>query len=69
LKDNRIEELVEVKWADENISRSLLYHAEKLRPQKATQVVARLKRPYDQGKIQVRDPFSYFNPEVYANPS
>jgi predicted AAA+ superfamily ATPase len=66
LKDNRIEELVEVKWADENISRSLRYYAEKLRPQKATQVVARLKRPYDQGKIQVRDPFSYFRPEVYA---
>jgi predicted AAA+ superfamily ATPase len=29
--------------------------------------VARLKRPYDQGKIQVRDPFAYFSPEVYAN--
>lgn len=69
LKENHIDELVEVKWADENISKSLLYYAEKLRPRKATQVVARLKRPYDQGKIQVRDPFAYFHPEVYANPS
>jgi uncharacterized protein len=69
LKENQIDELVEVKWADENISRSLLYYAEKLQPRKATQVVARLKRPYDQGKIQVRDPFTYFNPEVYANPA
>jgi predicted AAA+ superfamily ATPase len=69
LKDNRIEELVEVKWADENISKSLLYYAEKLQPRKATQVVARLKRPYDQGNIQVRDPFSYFNSQVYANPA
>ncbi len=65
LKDNRIEELIEVKWADENISRSLLYYAEKLRPHKATQVVARLKRPYDQGKIQVRDPFSYFHSDLF----
>ena len=66
LKENQIDELVEVKWADENISKSLLYYAERLQPRKATQVVARLKRPYDQGKIQVRDPFSYFRSEVYA---
>ena len=69
LKENQIDELVEVKWADENISRSLLYYAEKLQPRKATQVVARLKRPYDQGKIQVRDPFSYFHSEAYGNPA
>jgi len=67
LKENRIEELIEVKWADENISKSLLYYAERLRPPKATQLVARLKRPYDQGKIQVRDPFAYFNPQVYES--
>lgn len=66
LKENQIDELVEVKWADENISKSLLYYAERLQPRKATQVVARLKRPYDQGKIRVRDPFSYFRSEVYA---
>ena len=67
LKENRIEELIEVKWADENISKSLLYYAERLRPPKATQLVARLKRPYDQGKIQVRDPFAYFNPQIYGS--
>ena len=32
LKENQIDELVEVKWADENISRSLLYYAERLQP-------------------------------------
>ena len=69
LKENHIDELIEAKWADENISKSLLYYAERLQPRKATQIVARLKRPYDQGKIQVRDPFSYFRSEVYANPS
>jgi predicted AAA+ superfamily ATPase len=67
LKESRIEELIEVKWADENISKSLLYYAERLRPPKATQLVARLKRPYDQGNIQVRDPFAYFNPQVYES--
>jgi len=60
LKENQIEELVEVKFSDEKISKSLLYYAERLRPNKATQIVANLKRPYDQGNIRVTDPFSYF---------
>jgi len=63
LKDGEIEELVEVKYTDENIGRSLRYYAEKLRPPKATQIVARLKRPYSRGNITVTNPLSYF-----ANP-
>jgi hypothetical protein len=65
LKENRIDELIEVKFSEEKISRSLLYYTERLRPPKATQIVARLKRPYDQGNIRVVDPVSYFNPDYF----
>ncbi|MBI4767147.1 MAG: ATP-binding protein [Deltaproteobacteria bacterium] len=65
IKENRLEELIEVKWADDNISKSLIYYADRLNPTKATQIVAQLKRTYVQGKIRVIDPFSYFSPGFY----
>ena len=65
LKDGEIEELVEVKYSDENIGRSLRYYAEKLRPPKATQIVAKLKRPYSSGNITVTDPLSYFGNPIF----
>jgi predicted AAA+ superfamily ATPase len=60
LKEGKIEELVEVKYSDKNISRSLKYYAERLNPSKATQIVANLKKPYSNGNISVIDPLSYF---------
>jgi len=60
VKAGRVEELVEAKYAEENISRSLVYYAERLKPKKATQVVAEIRRPYDKGGIRVTDPISYF---------
>jgi len=60
IKEGELEELIEVKYSDESISRPLLYYAERLNPKKATQIVATLKRPYDKGRIQVIDPVSYF---------
>lgn len=59
-KEKRIEELIEVKFSEENISKHLIYYAERLKPRKATQIVANLKRPYDRGRIRVMDPVSYF---------
>lgn len=56
LKDGIIEELIEVKYADPDISQSLRYYAEKLNPPKATQIVARLKRSYSKGKLTVESP-------------
>ncbi len=61
LKEGVIEELIEVKFSDEKISKSLIYYSERLKPKKATQIVAKLKRPYSKGKINVIDPISYFN--------
>ncbi len=61
VKDGRLMELIEVKYSDASLSRSLVYFAEKLRPVKVTQIVAKLKRPYSKGKIEVTDPISYFS--------
>ena len=60
LKDGHLEELIEAKYSDDSISRHLLYYAERLKPEKATQIVAKLRRPYDKGRIKVIDPISYF---------
>ncbi len=60
LKDDVIDELIEVKFSDDTVSRHLKYYAERLQPNRATQIVAHLKRPYSSGKIQVIDPIDYF---------
>jgi len=60
VKDGKIEELIEAKYSDETISRSLVYYAERLKPPKATQIVANLRRPFDKGKVKITDPISYF---------
>jgi uncharacterized protein len=64
IKEGKLEELIEVKYSDEVISKHLLYYAERLKPGKATQIVAKLKRPYDKGRIKVVDPISYFRSQI-----
>jgi len=64
VKEGEIEELIEVKYSDETISRSLSYYAERLNPPKATQIVANIKRPYDKSRIKVTDPISYFHGNI-----
>ena len=65
IKEGKLIELIEVKFSDDNVSKSLLYYSERLNPKKATQLVANLKRPYDRGKIRVTDPISYFQEDFY----
>jgi len=60
-KEGVLEELIEAKYSGEEISKSLLYYANRLKPKKATQIVANLKRPFDKNGISVIDPLSYFN--------
>lgn len=59
LKEGVLEELIEAKVSDEEISRSLLYYAQRLKPRRAIQVVAGLKRPYDRGGVSVTDPLAF----------
>lgn len=54
MKDGKLEEIIEAKYSDHAVSKSLSYYAEKLKPGKATQIVAYLKRPYAQGRLQVK---------------
>ena len=60
LKEGMIEELIEVKFSDDKISKHLKYYAKKLNPEKATQIVATLKHSYSSGKINVLNPVTYF---------
>ena len=60
VKEGELEELIEAKFSDENISKSLLYYAKRLNPKRATQIVATIKRPFDKNQIKVTDPVSYF---------
>ncbi len=66
IKDGDLEELIEVKYSDESISKSLLYYTRRLNPKRATQLVATLKRSFDKGGIKVTDPISYFNSNFYS---
>jgi predicted AAA+ superfamily ATPase len=59
LKEGVLEELIEAKVSDEEISRSLLYYAQRLKPGRATQVVAHLRRSYDKNGVRVTDPLSF----------
>ena len=65
VKEGNIEELIEAKYSEETISKSLVYYAERLNPPKATQIVANLRRPFDKGKVKVTDPISYFQ-SIYS---
>jgi len=60
LKDGILEELIEVKYGDKNISGPLKYYARKLKPQKATQIVAGLRNSYNEHGITVIGPEEYF---------
>ena len=61
LKDGKLEELIEVKFSEEDISKSLSYYSERLKPKNSTQITANLKRSFDKSGIRVTDPISYFN--------
>ncbi len=66
IKEGDLKELIEVKYSDESISKSLLYYTRRLNPKRATQLVATLKRSFDKGGIKVTDPISYFHSNFYS---
>ena len=60
VKDGELEELIEVKYSDEQLSSSLCYYTKRLKPKRTTQIVATLDKPYDKDGIRVTNPFRYF---------
>lgn len=55
VKEKRLEYLIEVKTSDEQLSPSLRYYSEKLKPQKAIQLVQHLKREQQIHGIELLD--------------
>lgn len=58
--NSKVEELIEVKLSDSDVSSSLKYYQKMLKPKKAIQLVSQLKRSYDHEGIQVMTPIDYF---------
>ncbi len=57
--DRKVEMLVEAKWSDDQVSKSLTYYSERLEPKHSLQLVANVKREYKSGKISVLSARNY----------
>lgn len=55
LKNGIVDVLVEAKYSDDSVSSSLVYYAERLKPRRAIQLCASVKRPYHSKGIDVMD--------------
>jgi len=61
IKEGVLEEVIEAKYGDEDVSKSLLYYKKRLNPKRATQIVAGIKQPYDKEGVRVTNPISFFD--------
>ena len=65
IRNNQIEQLIEVKLSDDNLSPSLHYFNKKIKPEKAIQIVFQLKRRKQYNDIMIEDLTDYlFNLET-----
>ncbi len=60
VRDGVVEDLIEVKWQDGDISSSLKYYTKLLKPKRAVQLVGNIARPFQKDGILVADPLYYF---------
>jgi predicted AAA+ superfamily ATPase len=58
--EGKIIDLIEVKTTDTQVSSSLKYYAERLKPKNAVQIVGELKRPFHKDNILVTNPIDFF---------
>jgi predicted AAA+ superfamily ATPase len=58
--DGKVIDLIEVKVADGDVSSSLRYYAERLKPVRAVQIVGKLHRPFHSKGILVTNPIDFF---------
>ncbi len=58
--DGKIIDLIEVKVADGEVSSSLHYYAERLKPVRAVQIVGQVHRPFHSKGILVTNPIDFF---------
>ena len=67
IKEGMVEELIEVKYSEANISSGLRYYVRRLKPAKAFQIVGTLENSYDEGDIRVLSPLEYFQNPPWAS--
>jgi predicted AAA+ superfamily ATPase len=60
VKNKRPIELIEAKWRDDSISKSLAYYAERLKPDRALQIVAETKRAFVKNGISLVTAVNHF---------
>lgn len=58
--DSKLEFLIEVKLTDKDVSSSLKYYADRLKPKRAVQIVGSLQKPYEKNAILVTNPIDFF---------
>jgi len=58
--DGVVMDLIEVKLSDTEISSSLKYYQQLLKPQQTVQIVGNLSRPFEQAGIRVTNPIDFF---------
>jgi uncharacterized protein len=63
--DGKVHELIEVKLSDEKISTALKYYHNRLQPEKTTQILKSLKKPYDKDGIRVTTAEDYFSESLW----
>lgn len=56
VKEGKVEELIEAKYAEESFSNGLAYYAERLKPKRAVQIVATLKKSKSKGELKMEGP-------------
>jgi hypothetical protein len=60
MEQRYIQELVEVKLSDDSLHKPLIYYAQRLNPNRATQIVFNLKRSFSKSRLDVISPIERF---------
>jgi hypothetical protein len=60
IEDGKLQELIEVKLSEGVVHKPLIYYAQKLNPNKATQIVFNLRRSYFKAGLHVLSPMERF---------
>jgi uncharacterized protein len=60
IEDGRLRELLEVKLSDDALHKPLVYYAQRLNPDRATQIVFNLRRSFSKARLDVISPLKRF---------
>lgn len=60
IEDGKLHELVEVKFSDDALHKPLICYAQKLNPNKVTQIVFSLRKSFSKAKLDVISPMERF---------